>query len=323
MPITLLIDTDPGIDDALALLVAWMSPEARVEVITTVAGNVSVELATKNVFRVLDRVRPSRWPLVAQGASKPLTRSPTSAEYIHGKDGLGELDQFKNLDGSPRYPQPKESPLSSLTAPEAILECTARLGKELVIVALGPLTNLALAIRRDRERVASIGRLVVMGGTISAPGNVAPMSEFNFYVDPEAAREVLDSGLPVELIPLDVTRQTVLSRTALLKRLAARPGPLAEFIADFTKKGFAFAERAGEGGLILHDPLAVAAALDPTLVTFEAMSVHVECEGSLTRGMAVADRRPLAPSETRLPNCKVATSVDAGRFLSLFLERLC
>ncbi|MBI4240886.1 MAG: nucleoside hydrolase [Candidatus Rokubacteria bacterium] len=322
MAIPLLIDTDPGIDDALALLLAFASPEVSVEAITTVAGNVPVERCTANVCRVLEVLKLSRQPLVAQGASKPLVRSLVSAGHVHGEDGLGDLHRFSDADGSPRYP-PVEPRLAPGDGPDLILECAARFDGELVVVALGPLTNLALALQRDSRRLASIRRLVVMGGAVACPGNVTPVAEFNFYVDPEAAARVLQAGLPLELIPLDVTRQTVLSRSALDGSLAACPGPIAQFVSDFTLKGFAFGADSGEGGLTLHDPLALAVALDPSLVSSEALHVAVECGGSLTRGMAVADRRPLPAQHKRPPNCRVAMSVDACRFLALFLDRLC
>lgn len=322
MPIPILIDTDPGIDDALALLLAFASPEVSVEAITTVAGNVPVERCTANVFRVLDMVEPTRRPLVAQGASKPLVRPLISAGHVHGEDGLGDLHQFKNSDGSPRYPPAEVAP--SLTdGPDLILEMAARFAGEFVVVALGPLTNLALALERDRDRMTALRRVVVMGGAVASPGNVTPVAEFNFYVDPEAATQVLKSGLPIELIPLDVTRRAVLSRSALDSWLSTRPGPLAQFISDFTVKGFSFGAEVGEHGFILHDPLALAVALDPSLVSFEALSVDVECERRLTRGMTVADQRQLPAQHERPPNCRVAMSVDAPRFLSFFLDRLC
>ncbi len=322
MTVPLLIDTDPGIDDALALLLAFASPEVSVKAITTVAGNVSVELTTVNVFRILSEVKPARVPVVARGASKPLARPLVSAGHVHGEDGLGDLAQFNNLDGSPRYP-PVEGRLSPLDGPGLILDSAARFAGELVVVALGPPTNLAVALDRDRERMAGVGRVVVMGGAVAGPGNVTPAAEFNFYVDPEAVARVLGSGLPVELVPLDVTRQVILPRPLLVSRLAASPGRLARFVADFTLKGFEFGQTVGEGGIALHDPLALAVAVNPGLVGFESLSVRVECEGDLTRGMTVADRRPLPPHRRPAPNCLVATSVDADRFLSFFLDRLC
>jgi purine nucleosidase/pyrimidine-specific ribonucleoside hydrolase len=320
LAIPLLIDTDPGIDDALALLLAFASPEVSVEAITTVAGNVPVERCTANVFRILEEVKPRKAPRVSQGARAPLARELVSAAHVHGEDGLGDLHQFRNPDGSPRYP-PVEARLSSVDGPDLILDSAGRFAGELVVVALGPLTNLALALQRDRDRLAPVRRVVVMGGAVRSPGNVTPVAEFNFFVDPEAAAQVLRSGLPLELVPLDVTRQVVLSRAALEIRLSACPGRLARFISDFTLKGFAFGAQAGEVGLTLHDPLALAVALDPALVSFESLTLEVECEGTLTRGMVVADRRPSL--KVRPPNCRVATSVDVPKFLSLFLDRLC
>lgn len=320
MAIPLLIDTDPGIDDALALLLAFASPEVSVEAITTVAGNVPVERCTQNVFRVLEEVKPRKVPPVAQGASAPLARALVSAAHVHGEDGLGDLHQFRNPDGSPWYP-PVEARPPSVDGPDLILDSAARFAGELVVVALGPLTNLALALQRERDRLSAVRRVVVMGGAVASPGNVTPVAEFNFFVDPEAAAQVLRSGLPLELVPLDVTRQVVLSRAELEARLSACPGRLAQFISDFTLKGFAFGAQAGEVGLTLHDPLALAVALDPALVTFEPLALEVEFEGTLTRGMVVADRRP--PPNVRPPNCRVAMSVDAPRFLSFFLDRLC
>lgn len=322
MPVPLLIDTDPGIDDALALLLAFASPEAAVEAVTTVAGNVSLERTTENAFRILEEIKPLHQPLVARGAAKPLGRPLVSAGHVHGEDGLGDITRLRNAGGGLRYP-PVEVRCAPLDAPDLIGEMAGRFPGELVVVALGPLTNLALAIRRDRRRLDSIKRIVVMGGAVAAPGNVTPVAEFNFYVDPEAAAELLASGLPVELVPLDVTRQVVLTRASLDACLSVSPGRRAQFILDFTAKGFASGEEAGEGGLTLHDPLALAVALDPSLASFESISVAVECEGRLSRGMAVADRRPLPAGKKRRPNCRVALAVDRERFLSRFLDRLC
>jgi inosine-uridine nucleoside N-ribohydrolase len=160
-----------------------------------------------------------------------------------------------------------------------------------------------------------------MGGAVSVPGNVTPVAEFNFYVDPEAAAQVLTAGLPVELVPLDATTRTILSRKLFQERLTAYPDQVSRFVADFTAKGFELAAQQGESGFTLHDPLAAGVALDPSLLTFQSLHVAVECAGSLTSGMAVADRRPLPQKQP--PNCRVAMSVDAERFLSFFLDRLC
>jgi len=318
----LLIDTDPGIDDALALLLALAPPAAPVEAITAVAGNVPVDLAVQNVFRILDIARPTPVPGAARGATAPLKRALVTAGHVHGDDGLGNLARFIEPDGRPRYPTIPHTLVMSDGA-DLILEMADRFGKDLVVVALGPLTNLATALERDPRRLGRAGRIVVMGGAVAAPGNVTPAAEFNFYVDPEAAALVFDAGLPLELVPLDVTHQVVLRQSELAARLSRCPSRIARFVADFTLHGFAFGAERGDGGIALHDPLAVGVALDPSLVGFEPLHVEVECEGRITRGMSVADRRPLRSHRKRRPNCRVATSVDAPRFLQLFLDRLC
>jgi inosine-uridine nucleoside N-ribohydrolase len=322
MALPLLIDTDPGIDDALAILLALASPGVSVEAITTVAGNVTVERATRNLGRILEVARPHPMPRVARGADAPLKRSHVSATHVHGEDGLGNLDRLVEPDGRLRYPEPSLS-IEMLDGPELILETADRIGRDLTVVALGPLTNLALALERDRRRLGRVGRVVVMGGAVGVPGNVTPAAEFNFYVDPEAAAALFDAGLPLELVPLDVTGRVVLPRATLEARLGNCPGPVARFLADCTLHGFEFGAERGEGGIVMHDPLAVGVALDPTLVGFEDLHVEVECEGRVTRGLSLADRRPIPAGRKRVPNCRVALTVQAERFLTAFLERLC
>ena len=168
-----LIDTDPGIDDALAILLALGSPEISVEAITTVAGNVEVALATRNAFRILDAVRPARRPRVARGAAAPLAGPLITAAHVHGDDGLGNLAAFLEPDGRPRYPEPFHA-LEMLDGADLILETADRFAGRLVLVALGPLTNVALALQRDRKRLAQAARIVVMGGAVAVPGNVTP-----------------------------------------------------------------------------------------------------------------------------------------------------
>jgi purine nucleosidase/pyrimidine-specific ribonucleoside hydrolase len=322
----ILIDTDPGIDDALAILLALGSPEVSVEAITTVAGNVEVDLATANTFRILDVARPwhvarpGRRPLVARGAEAPLAGPLLTAAHVHGEDGLGNLVGLREPDGQPRYPEPSHT-LQMLDGANLILETADRFAGRLVVVALGPLTNVALALRRDPRRLAQVARVVVMGGAVGVPGNVTAAAEFNMHVDPEAAAEVFASGLPIELVPLDVTRRVVLTRADLSKALARQGGKTARFIEDFTAHGFDFETQRGDGGMALHDPLAVGVAVDPSLVTLEPLHVAVECAGRLTRGMTVADRRP--HRDRPAPTCRAALDVDAPRFLRLFLERVC
>ncbi|MGH7412803.1 MAG: nucleoside hydrolase [Candidatus Rokuibacteriota bacterium] len=318
----LLIDSDPGIDDALAILLALRTADARVEAVTTVAGNVPVDRATANARRILAVAAPEPALPLARGAEAPRKRALVTAGHVHGHDGLGNLERFVEPDGRPRYPEPDHA-LEMRSGHEVILDAVDRWGSELTIVALGPLTNLALALERDPRRLGRAGRIVVMGGAIGVPGNVTPAAEFNFYVDPEAAAAVLEAGLDVELIPLDVTRRVVLAQAALTERLRRCSDRVARFILDFTLHGFAFGDEREGGGIVLHDPLAMAVALDPSLVTFEPLCVEIECEGKLTRGLSLADRREIPSHRKRTPTCRVAVDVDAERVLHMVLERLC
>lgn len=294
------IDTDPGIDDALALLVAWTAPELDIDAITTVAGNVPVETGTTNVFRLLALRPPRRHPVVAVGAAAPLARTLNTATRYHGEDGLGDLPDWPpvTIETDPR------------DAATVIAEAARGAGADLTLVALGPLTNVALALEADREAVRHIGRLVVMGGAVDVPGNVTPTAEFNMSVDPEAARAVFDAELPIELVPLDATRQAILVRSDLDMALARSPGPVASRIAAFTERGFRVDTARGSRGMVLHDPLAVALAIDPSLSTWEP--------ARLTIGDGGETRRAPGP-----PNCRIAGTVDTARFIRTFLERLC
>jgi purine nucleosidase/pyrimidine-specific ribonucleoside hydrolase len=324
-----LIDTDPGIDDALALLLALASPEVSVEAITSVAGNVPVDVATANVHRILAVGAPAARFRVARGAAAPLRGPLVTATEFHGDDGLGGASGLREPSGELRYPAPAapevpQGPEAAgpIDAPDLILELADRFAGELVVVALGPLTNLAVALERDRRRLSRVGRVVVMGGAIAVPGNVTPSAEFNFHVDPEAAAAVFRSGLPLELVPLDATRQVTLRRADLAAALGRGRAPVARFIDDFTNHLFTVGDRRGEEGFALHDPLAVGVALDPSLVELEPFHVDVEDEGRLTRGAAVADRRSIPAREKAPPNCRVAMTVRAERFLELFLARV-
>jgi inosine-uridine nucleoside N-ribohydrolase len=259
---------------------------------------------------------------VAAGAAAPLRRPLTSATLVHGDDGLGGLDRLLDAGGQPRYPVPDIAP-EPVEAADLILDVAARFPDRLVIVALGPLTNLALAVERDAGALARVASVVAMGGAIAVPGNVTPAAEFNVYVDPDAADTVLGAGLPVRLVPLDVTHQVVLRRAELEARLAGSRSRHAEFLGDVTRHGFAFGAADGAEGIALHDPLAVAAAIDPSLLGFDRLHVAVEREGRVTRGLTVADLRPIASHRKSVPNCEVAMRVDAARVLALVLGRLC
>jgi len=311
--VPVLIDTDPGIDDALALCLAFASPEISVEALTTVAGNAPVDLATRNVARILSVVRSARPPLVARGAEKPLARPLVTAASVHGQDGLGDLPRWRGA------PEPSLA-LAPMDGADLILEMARRHRGELLLVALGPLTNLALALERDPGAIRAVRRVVVMGGAIAVPGNVTAVAEFNFYVDPHAAARVVEAGLPLTLVPLDATSQAVWS-SAAIESLAEAAGPVVGFVRALARRGLELLRGVGEDGITLHDPLAVAAAIDPTLVRLTPLAVAVETDGTLTLGTSVADRRPGA--RRAAPTCEVALGVDRDSFLALFTERVC
>ena len=294
-----LIDTDPGLDDALALLYAWASSELRLAAITTVAGNVPVAVATRNLFRLvaLCGIHP---PPIAEGAAAPLARRLVTATYYHGDDGLGDLADWPAPPGT----------LAPQDASALIVE-TARLAREpLTLIALGPLTNVALALERDAGALRRLARVVVMGGAVDVRGNVTPTAEFNLHVDPEAAARVMAAELPLDLVPLDATRQATVTRADFERALQRRPGPLADRIAAFTRRGFTEDPVRRTASMVLHDPLAVAAALDPTLVGWEETRLEIG-EGGETR-------RAAGPI-----NCRFARTVDTPRFLGAFLDRVC
>jgi inosine-uridine nucleoside N-ribohydrolase len=293
-----LIDTDPGIDDALALLLAWGSPELSVQAIATVAGNVPLDTATANLLRLVALRRPVPTPRMAVGAAQPLVRQLMTAVRYHGADGLGDL-----ADWAPVVPSVLER------ATDLIREVGRRPGRS-VLIALGPLTNLAEVLALDREALGRFERVVIMGGAVDVPGNVTPSAEFNFHVDPDAVARVLASGARLDLVPLDATRQAVVERAALLSALAASPGPLADKVAAFTERGFRIDTGRGERGMILHDPLAVGVAVDATLVEWESVCLEVGPIGETRRGRGAA-------------NCRIAGRVDSDRFLRIFLDRLC
>jgi len=192
------------------------------------------------------------------------------------------------------------------------------------LIALGPLTNIARAIERDRATMARLKGIVLMGGAVTVPGNVTPAAEFNVFVDPEAASIVFSAGIPLTVVGLDVTRKVRLTRETVEREVLPCQTPISQFVCDCTSDLFAISEdRGGEPSFPLHDPLAVGVALDPSLISSKPMHIEVETKGKLTEGMTLADRRPVHEKINGSPNAQVCLDVDASRFLSLFLERLC
>ena len=301
--IPIILDVDTGIDDALALAFAVRSPEAELVAVTTLAGNVSVELTTANTLAVLDWLGRSDVP-VHQGASRPLIRPHRDATYFHAANGLGGAD----LPASGRALGPDRGPA-------AVIRLARERPREVVLVCLGPLTNLAIALNVAPELPTLLGGVVVMGGAFEVPGNITPHAEYNIFADPEAAQQVFSAGLPhLTAIGLDVTHQTTWSRESWeATREAVRDGPDADRAAGLAVGVCrqAFAER-GLAGTYLHDPLALAVALDPDLVRCENVAIAVETDDE-RRGQT----RVIAPGTTR-----VALAVDAESFLNRFHQRL-
>jgi inosine-uridine nucleoside N-ribohydrolase len=290
------LDVDPGIDDALALLLAWGSPELDVLALTVVAGNAPLAATARNAARLVALRRPARLPQVALGAAAPLRRAlVTATPGDHGADGLGDVPDWPPVTGPPASP----------SAAETLVALARAHGERLALIALGPLTNLALALRLDAEAMRRIRRVVVMGGAVVVPGNTATDAEFNIYVDPEAAGEVFDAGLRVDLVPLDATRQTRINGDQLHAALAGRRGPLATRIEAFTEQSFRL-----WGYMHLHDPLAVGLAVDESLARWQPARIAVGDGGQTRRAAGAA-------------NCRVAQVIDAERFLAMFFDRLC
>jgi purine nucleosidase len=302
-----ILDVDTGVDDALAIMLAVRSPELEVLGITTVSGNVPVARCTANTLLTLEVLDTPNVPVVS-GAAAPLAREAFTAAEVHGSDGLGNV--------TARYPTPLRQ--ATQGAVGFLLEMIRRFPGELSLVATGPLTNVAMAIQQDREAMRSVHGITVMGGAIRVPGNVGPTTEFNFAVDPEAAAIVLGAGLPIRLVPLDVTEQVVLSREAVEEGRGI--GKLQAFIRDMTAATMAFhREHEGFDGMFLHDPLAVGVVADPSLVRAQPMAVAVERRGELTSGMAVADLRRRSRAT---PTASVCVEVEAARFLHNFTQRV-
>ncbi|NIS63024.1 MAG: nucleoside hydrolase [Proteobacteria bacterium] len=318
-----IIDTDPGVDDALAILFALLSPELKVEAITTVNGNVSVEQATKNAAIILDLLDRKPRPILARGAAKPLKKRVFRAQSVHGSNGLGDLRQLKNPDGSRKYSDP-QLPQHTLDAIELALDLLKRYADELSLIALGPLTNLAKALMADEKRVKRLREVIVMGGAIRVPGNVTPAAEFNIFVDPHAAQRVFKSGLPITLVPLDVTQKVCLESKQMENLAQEMAAPLGMFLSDCTSKAMEHMEQVkGVAGIYLHDPLAVGVAIDPSLVETKPLHVDVEIRSGITQGMTLADLRAIRDDLKQPTNIHVALGVAVEGFLSLFKERLC
>ncbi|MGB8324730.1 MAG: nucleoside hydrolase [Candidatus Acidiferrum sp.] len=277
-----LIDTDVASDDAVALIMALCSPAVQVVAITTVAGNVDVAQASRNALYTAE-LCSSKVP-VFTGAARPLTRPHVSADWFHGRDGLGDHG----------YAAPHRAP-EKQSATDAIIE-TIESHPGLVIVTLGPLTNIALALQKKPSIAANVSRCVVMGGAPCCEGNVTPAAEYNIWCDPKAAQIVMRSGLPVELVGWHLCRGEAVLNHADIQHVLSFATPVANFAIECNSHAQqAYFTQTGEHGISLPDPVAMAVALDPTIVTSQSNHfVDVEIDSELTRGMTVVDRLNVA-----------------------------
>ena len=316
----ILIDTDPGVDDALAILYAMRSPELHIEAITTVCGNVPVTQGTQNLLTILGVLDPDEFPPIAQGAAQPLVKPLVTAAHVHGDDGLGNVSQLQNVDGSPLYP-PANTSISSTSGVDLILETVARYPDELTLVALGPLTNIAKAIRKDAAKMQRLQKIIVMGGAFEEYGNVTTTAEFNIFVDPHAAHEVFHFDVPIHIVPLDATHQIILTGERLYAETDKRPDRISQFLKDATQACMEFyRQHVGFWGFHIHDALPIGTLTRPDYFESVPAHVQVETEGTLTSGMTVAYLR----HERRHPNpnAQVCIKVAAEAFLDHFFERL-
>jgi inosine-uridine nucleoside N-ribohydrolase len=299
MSTPVLLDCDPGHDDAIAMLLALGSDELELRGVTTVAGNQTLEKTTANAIRVLELAGRAEIP-VAAGAGRPLVREPRVAAEVHGETGL---------DG-PDLPPPEGEP-----SPQHAVDFLAQRIEGTTLVATGPLTNVALLLARHPE--ARPERIVLMGGAI-AEGNVTPAAEFNIWADPEAAHRVFTSGLDVTMVGLDVTHQALVTSAHAEQlgqsgRIGTVVAELLEFYGGFHRTVY------GWDGSPIHDAVAVAHVIDPTLLELEHVNVRVDCQSELCRGRTVADIWRRTGLE---PNANVAVGIDSERFVDLLLQRL-
>ena len=303
----IILDTDPGIDDALALFLALASPEVTLEAVTTVQGNVSVEQTTRNALTLLSLAGRTDIP-VARGSAEPLVRARIDAAHVHGYNGLGDV----------ALAEPTIAPVKQ-HAVDLIIEKIMQDPGEITLVAIGPLTNIALAVRREPRIAQHVREVVIMGGAVRVPGNVTPSAEFNVFADPQAAHIVFHAGWPLRLVSLDVTNRVSMQRQQV-ETLAADGGKVITVIQQMMVYYFdVFGPMYGTTTFQMHDPLCLAAALQPDLVTWEPAYVDVELAGTLTLGETVGYfKRPNAPA----PNMQVSVGVDSERFLEMFLERI-
>jgi len=320
-PRRVLIDTDPGVDDAMAILLALNSPELKVEALTVVPGNVEAWQGLENALKIASLAGRCDLP-VAGGAQHPLNQKLITAQYWHGKNGLADVEL-----------PPSKCKADSRVGPDLIIELVHQYPHEITLIPVGPLTNIALAVSKDPSIVPLVKDVVIMGGSISG-GNVNGAAEANIYGDPEAAAIVFNAGWIVTMVGSDIGERTLITRTHLAQ-LKSMHGPQSDFVSKLADFYLTRSEKSGYSGAAMYDPLAVATVIDPTLVTLKDMHVDIETKGEFTRGETVANR--MGSNENNVlhgdhyeiegvvelkPNARVCVASDAERFLRLFISRI-
>jgi inosine-uridine nucleoside N-ribohydrolase len=316
-----IFDTDPGTDDALALMLALNSPELDVRAITVVPGNVTASQGLENALRMVSLANRCDIP-VAAGAQHPLFQKLITAEFWHGKNGLANVE----------LPASK-CKVDSHFGPDLIIQMVHAAPHEITLVPVGPLTNIALAVLKDPSIVPLVKEVILMGGSIGG-GNVNAAAEANIYNDPEAAQIVFQAGWPLTMVGLDVGDKTLFSKK-YLAQLGQTHGPVNDFIYAVGKYLVDLSAQFGSLGSPMYDPLAVGVAVDATLVKAPEMHVDVETRGEFTRGETVANRHGMVERNVLhgdhyviealdkvAPNAKVCVDVEADRFLQLFVSRI-
>lgn len=316
-----IIDTDPGVDDAMAILLAFNSPELQVEALTVVPGNVEAKEGLENALKIVSLAGRCDVP-VAPGAQHPLNQKLITAHFWHGKNGLAGVE----LPASTCKPDPH-------FAPDLIIELVHKYPHEITLIPVGPLTNIALAVTKDPSIASLVRDIVIMGGSITG-GNVNGAAEANIYNDPEAAQIVFNAGWVVSMVGSDVGERTLMTRKHLAALQAAH-GPQSDFVAKLADFYLTQSEKGGYPGAAMYDPLAVGAVIDPSLVTLKLMHIDVETKGEFTRGETVANR--MGSYENNVlhgdhyeiegvtsvkSNARVCLASDAERFLNLFIGRI-
>ncbi|HZS75746.1 MAG TPA: nucleoside hydrolase [Ktedonobacteraceae bacterium] len=311
----IILDTDPGIDDALAIFLALASPDIQLEAITTVSGNVHVDYTTRNALALLELAGRGNIP-VARGCDRPLVRHAVEAGYVHGQNGLGNV----------QLPEPHLHPVPQ-HATDLLIEKILAAPGEITLVAIGPLTNIAMAVRQEPRIAQNTRELFIMGGALRVPGNVTPTAEFNIFADPEAASIVLHAGWPIRLVSLDATMQTNLYREQV-DRLAANGHPVTTLIQQavsfFIEE---FGRPRGIHAFHMHDPLCLASVIHPEFVTWRPAYVDVELTGTLTTGTTVAFFEQLEDLDPALerqhqPNVQASMGANNQRFIDFYLEQI-